>query len=236
MITPPRDPQRGEDVLPWAQQVAKLLRALRPQAGPDIAPRIQSGGTVYELVRRRQVGSGGGTATHPFQVTAAAPDPEGGEGAPARLQVELDSWLMAGPEADDKVTITGLGSPFEITPVDGRAKIFLEAAIAGGAVTACAVKHGDEWDDDFPKPVGWDPSESDPERTQEKAFILLAYLEAQSAGNAAYTNRATIKLGATTYQIVQCVRDHLLLCRTCYSVTGDNVRLFVPWFAPYVEL
>lgn len=237
-MKPPRRPARGEDVLLWAQQVTECLRALWPHTSKEIAPQITPSGTRLRL-RKRQVGDGsGGTAPHPFQVTVAPPDPESeAENPPLRLQVEVDSWLMNGEKADAKVTMTGLGAPFEITPVDGRAKIFLEATIAGGDVTAATINHADEWAEDiFPKPVKFDPSESDPERTQEKAWILLAYLEAQSEGNAAYTSRPTIKLATTTYQIVQCVRDNLLICKRCYPPTGDNVLLFEPWHAPYVEL
>jgi len=239
MIEPPRDPQRGEDVITWAQQVSKYLRALRPRPGADVAPRIQSGGTVYELVRRRRAGGSGSAAVHPFQVTVAAPDPESeAENPPPRLQVEIDSWLMNGQAADAKVTITGLGAPFEIEPVEGRAKIFLEATVVGGAVTTVALRHGDEWDEEeFPEPVRFDPSPTDPDRTQDRAYCLLAYLEAQSEGNANYTGRPTIQLADVTYQIVQCVRENLLICKGCYEATGDSdILLFRPGHAPYVEL
>ncbi|MGC3991670.1 MAG: hypothetical protein QM796_18665 [Chthoniobacteraceae bacterium] len=48
MITPPSDPARGDDILPWALKVNRYLRAITPRPGGSVLPTIRSTGTSYE--------------------------------------------------------------------------------------------------------------------------------------------------------------------------------------------
>lgn len=48
-MRPPRDPEEGDDVLDYCQELARAVRAIWPQAGGDIFPQIGADGTSYSL-------------------------------------------------------------------------------------------------------------------------------------------------------------------------------------------
>lgn len=217
----------NEVLVPWCLS-GRPLRSItceideRP-TGTIIKPKASRGG------------SGGAEAgTHPYRVTPAGkeapteevPDP------PSRLIVELDSWLAKNLKADGKQTVTGLGTAFDFVPdAEGAFFVWLEATITAGAVTAVEVKYGDAPWEDYPVPLQYDTPPDPADAVQVYAYQLLAYTEAASEANAAYTARETVGYGeGDTAQIVQCVTTHLLLCEACYE--GATVLLFFPHHAP----
>lgn len=212
----------NEVLIPWCQS-GRPLRSLtceideRP-AGTIILPQAQRGG------------SGGGSAsTFPYQVRSAAPDSTRSMSqATPRMIVEIESWLMKEIPMDGKQTVTGLGAPFPVVPGTGSTFfVWIEATIAAGAVTGVEIKHGDAPWDEYPEPVKWDPSDSDPDKQQVKAYQLIAYLVPEDAD---YASRIAFAIGEDTVQIVQCVTTHLLLCEKC--VDSFDILVFAPWHAP----
>lgn len=231
----PRDPQRGEDVLGWARQISRVVRALYPRPGPDIAPRLNSGGVVYELVRRRANRSTASTTKgRPYQVTGLKPVPatEDDPTPPPRLQVEIDSWLVKSVKMDDKVTVAGLGpdAAFDFDVGDsGYFYVWIVAEITDGAATSVYIDYGQETDlwPDYPDPVELGDADTDGFEPQVKAFRLLAYVQPQDT---AYPDREQIVKDDVPYQIFQCVDSNLQLCEGCFN--GVTRLLFDRGFAP----
>jgi hypothetical protein len=47
MITAPRDPESGEDILEWAREITRVVRAVLPRSSGDILAHTRSTGTAY---------------------------------------------------------------------------------------------------------------------------------------------------------------------------------------------
>lgn len=60
-LIPPPDPSNGDDILPWARSITRLLRQIMPRESADVWPEIGTTGTKY-LLRRRPGKKGAGNA------------------------------------------------------------------------------------------------------------------------------------------------------------------------------
>jgi len=52
-MIPPPDPESGDDILPWARAITRLVRQLVPRESKDIWPEVGTTGTKYLLRSRR---------------------------------------------------------------------------------------------------------------------------------------------------------------------------------------
>lgn len=223
-LTPPPDPEEGEPILPWARAINRLLKQIIPRESKDIWPRTGTAGTSYELRRQPRGGDATAPRRHPFQIL---PDPAGDPAAP-KVSVHLDSWLMGSREADDKITITGLGEAFAIA-VDEY--IWIEVAVAEGEASGDAsIEHGSEPWPTYPFP--YDDSED-----QTAAYFLIGYTQAHEDNGAAvagnpidFPERLRIGHGdGETMQIVQCLTTNLIVTAECEA--GQIVVGLAPWSA-----
>lgn len=63
MKTAPSDPESGDDILAWARETNRLLRAIIPRDSPDITVRIRTTGTTYHVRRKTPPQPYGGTSS-----------------------------------------------------------------------------------------------------------------------------------------------------------------------------
>lgn len=147
------------------------------------------------------------------------------------VQVSIDSWLLRSRRAADKVTITGLGAPFEIAEGD---LIWLEVNFnSAEEVTGATIEHGDPWED-YDSPIEYDDPDAENKR-QTKARVVIGYTQAVPEPNP-FTARLTLTTTgegpATTMQVVQCVTTHVVLCQECFEGGSTAVWMIAPHFAP----
>jgi len=165
---------------------------------------------------------------HPFEVVPVAV--KGAAKGSVNLQVEMDSWLMKSEKWNDKMTITGLGEPFELSEDD--LAIWLEITLDGeGAVTKATIEHGKpgntgDWRD-FPDPFHYDDEEN-----QDKYFQLLAYIDPVTENP--YRPGGIPISGKSPRRLVQCTYVNLIVAEKCLVEDGRTVRVLAPWHAPYV--
>lgn len=243
-----------------ADLINSIIDAIASLARGD---NITAGGTIYKgatqssvsLFGRKQPdfgGGGGSRSSFPYQVTAvgAVAATEEEPNPPPRLIVELESWLMHGYLANDKTTVTGLGSAFNFEPdEEGKFYVWIQAAIdEEGDITGVTIEHGDEpWSDDtrkttptgsvaaaYPYPVAFSEGSVEEPGRPERAYMMLAHTEELGGGNEVYTKRLTIATqegeSVHTHQIIQNVRNDLILCEKCYE--GKDCLMFFPYIAP----
>ncbi len=70
-MRPPRDPDQGDDVLDYCQELAAAIRAIWPQPGGDISPQIGADGTSFSLQKRSALTS---KTYEPFEVRYGGKD------------------------------------------------------------------------------------------------------------------------------------------------------------------
>jgi hypothetical protein len=241
-LTPPPDPEQGDDILPWARWVTQTLRQIIPRPSADIFPNVGSAGTTFAL-RRRRAASEGGSASRgtPFQLIDASTE----DGC--FLKVSLNSWLSKSERPDDHQTIVGLGVPFAIAL---NQWIYLEVEWDGEEIAGATIAQ-DDWDsetwsgDDVEFAVAWDDDDAD-NRRQTKARRLIGFTRAHEEEDYYPVDRMTITGGsgedAVSMQVVQSLNSHLLLCEGCFDsktggpFTGRLLRDYahVPFISPTI--
>lgn len=263
-MTPPGNPRKNEEILPWAQSITRFLRALTPRESADVAPQISSTGTTFRVKKRG--GTTTGVGSFPFQVTPAAP-PDGEDDDPTRPWVTVcrNSWVLATIDATSKITISGLDSPFQLT-AQSQNYIWLafdltaESEDTGGNPTI-SVEHSTDdqqtWDSDdikiFPKPVQYSTddgtllgSSGNPpaNRTQTHFYVPIAYTIdpdnddlniAKDFGIPLISSDQAESSGGNAMTLMQVLNTHLLLAGNCAFGDG-NLQYVMPWSGPMAKL
>lgn len=249
LLSPPADPQAGDDILAWAIEVAAFLRAINPQSGPDVWPQVTTTGTHYLLKRRRAAGETAAAApSYPFQVKrGVAPEEE--EDKVGWVKVHLHSMLMRDVDPTSKITITGLDESFQMKEPWHR--IWLEINLTGlyedpaTSITA-TIGHGADWNGDgkdfFPTPVEYNTDDgtfsgstgTPPSNThQTKCFVPIAYTVPTDADPFLLAGTGGIGFQtAPNVTLIQQLSTHLIIGRTCFG--GDPSAYYaLPFHAPF---
>lgn len=205
---------------PWFHAAWEELREWliehRPVQGTGITITDNKGKIISAIA-----GAGNSaTASHPFKVTTTSEDDA------VMAVVEIDSWLSLSPRLADKMTITGLGSPFEIAL--GHV-IWLEVTFTAGVPSSATIRC-EPWDGDEDKPYVVD-SLSAPNYLQEEARHVIAEIV---AADPTYPNRLKLTIGEDECEINQCCTTNLMLCQTC--VDALTLMIIAPASAPALSI
>ena len=145
-LSPPFEPQKGDEVLPWAQAVSRYLRWITPRESADIWPECGPGGTKYTQ-RRRRVGEGaaGASAIRFFQLLDATERDDEGEVTARKVRV-VASTLAGGSSfgGGENLTFAEGDDPPYLLTVSGSGVIYgyVTVNVTTGAVTSRSVVQG----------------------------------------------------------------------------------------------
>jgi hypothetical protein len=235
------DPEAGHEILPWAKHTARSTRQNVFRPSKDIIPVTGTTGTSFVL--RRPKPQSAAPITGPWSVYPSPPGRDADPEDPGNgwVQVSLNSWLLASddysaPEADDRLEVTGLGSPLFLD-VDSHARqiIWCDVELPSGESPTASIDSGADWNggglDVYPSRFEFDTDDGKPDpdnlAPQTDLYIPLAYtydITDNPWGDD--FNLPGIMLTPTII-LVQLVTTHLRLFQDCYQ--GNTVVDAIPW-------
>ena len=216
----------------WFKRLLDSLIRDRACLIPGDGAEIPSdSGRFFDVV----AGGGNNAGAVPFQVINASTS-NGSGGVDIKVKVSLDSWLSRSVRPADKLTITGLGAPFEISL---GYRIWLKVAwdpLNLSAPPTATIVHGAPgtlWPDYDDPALFDDLEEGNPKQLEWRE--LIAWTEALAADAAAdpYLDSLVVGSGEEAFRVIQRVTMHLVLCKRCFE--NNNVWVTDPAFRPGPE-